>query len=79
MNSFAKIIEKAIHVRLYDFLDGKNKVITEKQYAYRKKKSLQDALYELTEDIYKAVDNKKIIVSAYVDVKKAFDSVDKKF
>lgn len=77
MNSFAKIFESIIHDRIYDFLERKSKVITSKQYAYRKNKSIQNFLLEFQEGILTALDEKKITAACFIDVTKAFDSVDR--
>lgn len=68
MNSMAKILEKIIYSRFYDFLVNKCKTISNKQYAFRKGKSLQDALLDLSEDISITLDRKEIIAVALIDV-----------
>lgn len=49
--------------------------MTDCQYAYRKDKSTQDVLFELSEEINQATENNEIMATVFLDIKKAFDSV----
>ena len=60
--------------RLHSFLEKSN-TIFQNQYGFRKKHSTTHALYALTEQIRKAIDNNDIACGVFVDLKKAFDSV----
>ena len=66
-----------MHTRLYDFLEEKN-IIFESQFGFRKKHSTTHALVDLTEAIRKAIDNKKFACGVFIDLQKAFDTVDHK-
>lgn len=57
------------------YIDGKNKILDENQYAYRKDKSIQDILYEITEQANKTIEEEEYQATIFLDVKKAFDSV----
>lgn len=75
LNSFSKIIEKTINNRIIKFIDGKNKILNDNQYAYRKERSIQDVLYELIEEINNNLENNYVTATLFLDIKKAFDSV----
>jgi hypothetical protein len=53
----------------------KNNLLNESQYGFRSKRSTSLALLELTEEITKSVDSKKITIGVYIDLKKAFDTI----
>ena len=72
---FSKILEKLFHSRLENFLD-KNTILNENQYGFRTKRSTALALMQLTEELTTAIDNRKISIGVFVDLKKAFDTID---
>ena len=45
------------------------------QYAYRYNSSTEQALVNVTEQIYKSIDKGKIFLHVFLDLSKAFDSV----
>ena len=71
----SKIYEKFIARRLLKFL-AKYKILSPKQFGFQSGISTCDALINLTEEIYRALDNKEHYISTLVDIKKAFDCVD---
>ena len=71
----SKIYEKIFALRLMNFFDKYN-VISAKQFGFQSGISTCDALINLTEEIYKALDEKKPYIAAMLDIKKAFDCVD---
>ena len=75
LSNINKIIEKLMHERLYSFLE-KNKCIYELQFGFRAAHSTTHALNDLTEDIRKAIDNNSFSVGVFIDLQKAFDTVD---
>ena len=52
------------------------KVLYKKQFGFQKKISTAHAVISLTENIEKAIDNKKFVCGVFVDLQKAFDTVD---
>ena len=73
----AKIFERLLSDRLNAYLD-KHKVLSNKQYGFRKNRSTTDALDRLTELIEAAMDEKSASLVIFVDLAKAFDTVDHK-
>lgn len=70
----AKIFEKVIKIRLTNYID-KYKLLSPKQFGFRKGKSTQDAISCLTSEIYKAMDEGKPSLCVFLDLSKAFDTV----
>ena len=71
---FSKILEKLFNDRLCKFID-KYKLLTDSQYGFRTNRSTALALTELTEEITNATDNKKFVIGTFIDLKKAFDTI----
>ena len=75
LSNINKIIEKLIHKRLYNFLSIHN-CIYELQFGFRKNHSTTHALINLTEDIKNSLDNNIFTCGIFIDLQKAFDTVD---
>ena len=75
LSNINKIFEKIMHKRLYGFLEDQ-KCIYENQFGFRKKHSTTHALLDLTEDIRQALDNNRFSCGVFIDLQKAFDTVD---
>jgi hypothetical protein len=73
--AFSKIVERLIHDRIYNFLQEHN-VISDCQYGFRKKYSTEMALAVTIDNITKSLDSKKHVIGLFLDLKKAFDTVD---
>lgn len=71
---FSKILEKLYIVRLDNFIN-KHNILTDSQYGFRANRSTAMALMELTEEITNSLDNKKYVVGVFIDLKKAFDTI----
>ena len=74
---FSKILEKLFNSRLDTFLD-KYSILSENQYGFRQKRSTALALMELVEDLTKSLDEGKHTIGVFIDLKKAFDTIDHK-
>ena len=61
--------------RLYTFLNNNN-IIYDLQFGFRKQYSTSHALISITENIRKALDDGNIDCGVFVDLQKAFDTVD---
>ena len=75
LSNINKIIEKIMHERLLSFLEKFN-CIYGLQYGLRTGHSTNHCLFDLTENIRKAIDENKYAVGVFVDLQKAFDTVD---
>ena len=74
LSIFDKIIEKIMHKRLYEFLEHHN-ILFENQFGFRKNNSTIHALIEIIEKIKESIDNKKFGCGIFIDLRKAFDTV----
>ena len=64
-----------MYARLYTFLE-KHNCLYELQYGFRSGHSTDNCLLDLTESVRKAIDNNEFSVGVFVDLQKAFDTVD---
>ena len=74
LSNLNKILEKIVHKRIYKFLEN-YQCIYSLQFGFRKKHSTNHALIDITETIRQALDNKKFACGDFVDLQKAFDTV----
>ena len=63
-----------MYTRIIQYIE-KNNIFFEKQYGFRKKRSTTLAIIELTEKIKQEIDNNKITIGIFLDLSKAFDTV----
>ncbi len=70
----SKILERLMYNRLTKFLID-NDILYKFQFGFRKDHSTNLALLEITDTIYKNLDDGNFIFSLYVDLSKAFDTV----
>ena len=75
LSNIDKIIEKLMFKRLYCFL-SKNNIIYNLQFGFRENHSTTHALIYLTEKVRKALDDNSYSCGVFVDLQKAFDTVD---
>ena len=75
LSNIEKILEKLMYKRLYAFLDYNN-IIYDSQFGFRQQYSTSHALINITENIRKALDDGNIRCGVFVDLQKAFDTVD---
>ena len=73
-SNISKIMEKLAHQRLYLFLENNN-VLYDKQFGFRNKDSSNHAPIEITEKIREALDKKQFVCDIFIDLQKAFHSV----
>ena len=74
LSNINKLLEKIMFNRTYDFLD-KYKCIYKLQFGFRNKHSTDHALVKITESIRAALDNDKTACGIFIDLQKAFDTV----
>ena len=72
--SFSKFLERIIYNRLNDYLTNLN-VLCDEQYCFRKNHSPTLALIDLYDKISSALDRGDIAVGIFLDLSKAFDTV----
>ena len=71
---FSKILEKIINNRITKFIKV-NDILAEEQYGFRDNCSTASALLDLVETISSSLDKGKHGIGAFIDLKKAFDTV----
>ena len=62
-------------MRLNSFIE-KHNLLTDNQYGFRANRSTTMALMDLTEELTNCIDNKEYAVGIFIDLKKAFDTID---
>ena len=72
---FGKIFEKLIYTRLYDFFTSKD-TLSDKQFGFRKGHSTSAALNYSVRQIEDALNDKKHVLGIFIDLSKAFDTID---
>ena len=73
--SVSKILGKIVHKRTFHFLQS-NKILNNNQHGFREKHSTINAITALTSDVIKALENKDSVLSVFLDLSKAFDTID---
>lgn len=71
---FSKILEKLFSNRLDKFLD-KQKILSDNQYGFRSNSSTSLALIDSIEEIINALEHKQYTIGVFIDLKKAFDTI----
>ena len=71
---FSKILEKLFNNRLDSFIE-KHNLLSNSQYGFRSNHSTSLALTELIETITDSIDKKQYAAGVFIDLKKAFDTI----
>jgi hypothetical protein len=74
VNTYSKILEKMVATDLYNHLDLNN-LIYKHQYGFQRNKSTEHNLIHLTNFIGQAINEGKWCIGIFLDLKKAFDTV----
>ena len=74
LSIFDKLLEKVMYNRVNAFLT-KHKIFYKYQFGFRKNYATADALSEVIDFIYKSLDEGNFVFGIYIDLKKAFDTV----
>ena len=74
LSCFHKILEICMKIRISNFLQN-NHIIYKYQFGFRENHSTNLALLDVTEQIYKHLDEKYYCIGLYLDLCKAFDSI----
>ena len=75
--TMSNIIERVMHSQIYAFLN-ENNFITEQQYGFRSNHSTELATLKLTDTIMYELDNSHIPCAIFLDLSKAFDTLNYK-
>ncbi len=74
LTCFSKLLEKLMYKRLIKFIE-KNRMLTHHQYGFRENRSTELAIIELTSELTKAIDNGEFTIGIFLDLSKAFDTI----
>jgi len=77
LSNFSKILEKIVKNRLITFLE-KHELLSKQQFGFRPGLGTENALYSATHFIKNALDNSKKVIAIFLDLSKAFDTVNHK-
>ena len=72
--TLSKLLEKLVYKCTYDFLDSTGQIYVS-QYGFRAKHSCEHAIQELLENILKGFEQKRLTISVFLDLSKAFDTI----
>ena len=75
LSSLSRLLESIVSFQLTAFADAFN-IFYKHQYGFRAKHSIVHPLLYFTDNIFKALNEGNINISIFVDLKKAFDTVD---
>ena len=73
----AKLLEKIVQSRLVRYLD-ENNIMSKCQFGFRKGRSTQQAIFEILKDAHCSLNRDGIMGLLFLDISKAFDSLDHK-
>ena len=68
-------MEKLVHKRMVTYLEN-NKLFYHRQFGFRSKHSTVHGLTTITEDSKRSIDESKLTCGIFIDLQKAFDTVD---
>ena len=74
LSIYNRLFEKMLYRRLIKFID-KNDILYDLQYGFRNKHSTQHAILDIVNTIHSNMDNRKYSCGIFIDLKKAFDTV----
>ena len=74
LSIFDKLLEKIIYKRIYNFL-LKNNVLYKHQFGFQTGHSTTLSLIEIVDEIYKNLDDNNYAMGLFLDLQKAFDTV----
>ena len=76
LSIFNKILEKIIHNRLCNFVETRG-ILSKAQFGFRKSSETGLATFNLVTDLLQAFKNKTHMICMFLDLKKAFDTIDR--
>lgn len=75
LSVFSKILEKIVKKQLLGFLN-KNSFLSHNQFGFRESLSTEDALITFVESVYDPINTGKKVSALFIDITKAFDTID---
>ena len=76
LTAINKTLERILHSQLSEYLEDNN-LLPNFQYGYRKHHNTSQAILDFTNYINKQTSNKQITIAIFMDLSKAFDTVDR--
>ena len=73
---FSKVLERIMYNEVYNHLDSKG-LIYEKQFGFQRSNSTEHVILQLTQDITSSFEKEEYILGVFIDLSKAFDTVDR--
>ena len=73
--TISKILEKVMYNKIYDFLTITNQIY-QSQYGFRRRHFCEHAIGELVGEVIKNLENMKFTATIYLDLSKAFDTLE---
>ena len=77
LSNFNRIFEKLVFSRMESFIE-QNDILSPSQYGFRKAHSTQHAILDIVSTIQENMDKRLFSCGVFIDLKKAFDTVDHK-
>ena len=71
---FSKILEKLLHINITSFLINNN-ILTESQFGFRQQRGTYMPLALIFDEITKTIEDDRKVLGLFLDLKKAFDTV----
>jgi hypothetical protein len=75
LSSFSKVYEKVMYSQIYQYFN-ENNLLFDSQYGFRTLHSTELATIELLDRLYYELDNGESPISIFLDLSKAFDTID---
>ena len=72
---FSKVLERIMYNRAYNHLDSKG-LLYEKQFGLQRNNSTEHSILQLTRDITDSFEKGEYTLGVFIDLSKAFDTVD---
>lgn len=76
LSVFSKVLERIVKEQLTAYLHNNN-ILSESQYGFRRDKNITNALFDINRDINSSISSGWRSMLVFLDLKKAFDSVDR--